>query len=98
MLCHIASQFPHVTLHGHYAELEIAGQLVAIYHYPDVAKRLAESGAFAAVFSGHDHQRYVHQLGNTTWANPGEVMGRDGDPSFGIYDTDEGAFRHVIVS
>ena len=60
-------------------------------------KRLAESGAFAAVFSGHDHQRYIHRVGETVWANPGELMGRDGAPSFGIYDTEAGEFRHVIL-
>ena len=97
LLCGIAAGHPHVTLHGHYAELELGGRLVAIYHYPDVAQRLAESGAFAAVFSGHDHQRYQHRIGDTVWANPGELMGRDGAPSFGIYETESGEFRHVIL-
>ena len=97
LLCKVASNFPHVTLHGHYAELDLGGVLLAIYHYPDVARRLAESGSFAAVFSGHDHQRYAHRVGKSLWANPGEIMGRDGAPSFGIYETGSGEVRHVIL-
>ncbi len=97
LLCRVASQHPHVTLHGQYAELEIGGRNIAINHYPDISKRLAESGAFHAVFSGHDHQRYARQVGVTLWANPGEVMGRFGVVSFGLYDTVSGSFEHVEV-
>ncbi|MEM0897623.1 MAG: metallophosphoesterase family protein, partial [Verrucomicrobiota bacterium] len=57
--------------------------------------RLAESGAYDAVFSGHDHQRYFHQIGETLWANPGEIMGRFGTPSIGIFDSESGHFSHL---
>lgn len=95
LLSQIASGFDHVTLHGQYAELDLGGKNIAINHYPDISKRIAESGAFDAVFSGHDHQKYVHQIGKTVWANPGEIMGRFGEPSFGVYETGEGAFSHI---
>lgn len=93
----IAAGHPHVTLHGQLAELEIAGRKIALNHYPDIAVRLAESQAYDAVFSGHDHRRYIHPTGRTLWANPGEIMGRYKVVSFGIYDTDDNSFRHVIV-
>lgn len=93
----VSSGFPHVTLHGYLAELEIGGRAVALNHYPDISKRLAESGAYDAVFSGHDHKRYVHTVGKTLWANPGEVMGRFGEPGFGIYDSDSNRFRHIDI-
>lgn len=95
LLSQIASGFDHVTLYGQYAELDLGGKTIAINHYPDISKRIAESGAFNAVFSGHDHQKYVHQIGNTVWANPGEIMGRFGEPSFGVYETGEGTFSHI---
>ena len=95
LLSQIASKHQQVTLHGQYAELEIGGRKIAINHYPDISKRVAESGAFDAVFSGHDHQRYVHQIGDAIWANPGEIMGRFGAPSWGLYDTGDGEFAHV---
>ena len=98
LLCQVASKFDHVTLHGPYVELEIDGQAIALDHYPDISKRLAESGAFAAVFSGHDHQQYIHKIGDTLWANPGEIMGRFGSPSYGIYDTEARSFEHIAVN
>ena len=97
LLCQIAAKFDHVTLHGHYAELELAGRKIAINHYPDISKRIAQSGEFDAVFSGHDHQKYVHRFSEAIWANPGEIMGRFGEPSFGIFDTESGEFEHLSL-
>lgn len=94
----VASKYPQVTLHGQMAELALDGRRVALNHYPEIGRRLAESGAYDAVFSGHDHRRYQHQVGKTLWANPGEIMGRYGQPSFGIYDTTHGEFNHVDLA
>jgi len=97
LLGRVAAQHPHVTLHGQYAELEAGGRKIALNHYPEIARRVAESQAFDAVFSGHDHQRYVNAIGRTVWANPGEIMGRFGTVSFGWYDTETNVFTHEMV-
>ncbi len=97
LLCQIASKHPHVTLHHPLAELEVAGRKIALQHYPEIGKRLAESGAYDAVFSGHDHQRYQHQTKGGLWANPGEIMGRFGTVSYGLFDTESTQFEHVIL-
>lgn len=97
LLSHIAAQHDHVTLHGHLAELTVDGHAVALNHYPDIAAGLADSGRYAAVFSGHDHKKYIMSRGATLWANPGEVMGRFGEPSFGIWNTESHEFRHVPI-
>lgn len=98
LLSKVAARHPHVTLHGQLAELELGGRKIALNHYPDISLRLAESGAYDAVFSGHDHQRYVHRIGRALWANPGEIMGRFGQPGFGVYDTGGGEFSHVDLA
>ena len=96
LLCSIAEKFEHLNLHGHLAELHLGGRDIAINHYPDISKRLAESGAYDAVFSGHDHKQYTHLINDKAiWANPGEIMGRFGSPSFGVYDTEAHTFVHV---
>jgi putative phosphoesterase len=97
-LARIACDHDHVHLHGQMAELEIGGRRIALNHYPHIARRLAESGAYDAVFSGHDHKRYVHRIGNTLWANPGDLMGRFGQPGFGLYDPAGGEFSHVDLA
>lgn len=98
LLCQVASKHPQVTFHSPLAELEVEGRAVALNHYPEISKRLAESGAYAAVFSGHDHQRYVHVIGGTLWANPGEVMGRFGRVTFGLWDSTTNGFDHIEVT
>lgn len=95
LLSQIASKYAQVTLHGHLGEIELEGKEIAINHYPDISKRLAESGAYDAVFSGHDHKKYQQEIGKTLWANPGEVMGRFGEPSIGLYETGSNKFRHI---
>lgn len=97
LLSKVAGNFKHVHLHGHLAELELGGKKIALNHYPDIARRLAESGAYDAVFSGHNHERQHETVGETLWANPGEVMGRFGSPSYGLYDTETDSFEHIEI-
>jgi hypothetical protein len=87
----VASSFPHVTLHGPYAELDIGGRQVAMIHYPEPARRIAQSGQFDLVCYGHNHLQNWEEIGRCYLVNPGEVMGRFGAPSWGLYDCD----RHV---
>jgi putative phosphoesterase len=98
LLARIASQHPHVTLHGQLAEIELDGKRLALNHYPQIARRLAESGAYDAVFSGHDHKAALEHIGRTLWGNPGEVMGRFGSPTYGLYDSQSGRFEHVPIA
>ena len=98
LLMQVAGQFPHLTFHHPLAEIEIDGLKIALQHYPDLGRRLAESGAYDAVFTGHDHKRYQHQIGTTLWANPGEIMGRYGTVSYGLFDTTVRTFAHVEVA
>lgn len=93
----IASKHDHVTLHGQLAEIEVDGIAVGLNHYPDIARGLAESQRYRVVFSGHDHSQYIHEVGNCLWANPGEVMGRFGNPSWGLFDTQSLTFTHQPI-
>lgn len=60
-----------VTLYGQYAELPLDGRLVAVNHYPEIARRLAESGQFDLVCYGHNHLAAVEPVGRGLLANPG---------------------------
>ena len=82
----VAAGFPQVTLHGPYAELELGGRQIALIHYPEPARRIAQCGIFDLVCYGHDHQPHSERVGDCLLVNPGEVMGRFGAPSWGLYD------------
>jgi hypothetical protein len=91
------SEYSHLSIHGHFGEVTLGSRKVALNHYPDLSERLAESGAYDAVFSGHNHLKQLEQRGKTLWANPGEVMGRFGEPSIGFYETNDNSFAHVAI-
>jgi len=93
LLCHIARQANNVTLYPQMGELELGDRKIAFIHYPHIASGLAASGKYDAVFSGHNHTVQAQTVGATLWANPGEVMGRFGTPSFGLYDTAKNVFE-----
>ena len=94
----IAQRMDNITFHKPFAQLELGGKRIAAVHYPEEGEALALSGKYDAVFSGHNHTADVQMVGSTLWANPGEVMGRFGHPSFGMYDTATGRFEiHQIT-
>lgn len=94
----VAKQAGNVTPHKPIAQLELGGKRIAVAHYPELGEALALSGKYDAVFSGHNHQSQVITVGPTLWGNPGEVMGRFGKPSFGMYDTATGEFEIREIS
>lgn len=93
----LSSQHENVTLHGIYAELEVANQRVAMIHYPEPALRIAQSGHFALVCYGHDHQKHSERIGSCWLVNPGEIMGRLGEPGWGLYDCDTDEYSWVPI-
>jgi putative phosphoesterase len=95
LLSTVAAKAGNVTLYQAAGELELDGKRLAFAHYPLVGKALAHSGLYDAVFSGHTHEGQSEIVGETLWANPGEVMGRLGEASFGLYDTATGAYEVI---
>lgn len=93
LLAQVASQRKQVYLYQPLAEVELDGRKIAVAHYPQIGQALAASGQYDAVFSGHTHRPRIKQVNGRLWANPGEVMGRFGEPGFGIYDTVTGEFK-----
>jgi putative phosphoesterase len=84
-----------LRLHGEWAELDLGGRRVAMTHYPLYARALARTGDYAAVFSGHTHERHEERFGDTLWANPGEVLGWKGAPSVAWWDAEANAVEFV---
>lgn len=68
-------------------ELEIEGKQIAFTHFPDLAKKLAQSGNFDLVFYGHTHRPWEEKIKNCRMINPGELAGQFYKPSFAVYDT-----------
>lgn len=97
LLMKIAGAAGNVTFYNPVGMLEAGGRKIAFAHYPEIAEGLAATGKYDAVFSGHTHIFMEKQVGETMWVNPGEVMGRFGEPSFVIYDTVSGDIERVMI-
>jgi putative phosphoesterase len=86
LLSRVAAEAGCLALYGDYAELQLDGAKVFVCHYQDVGRHIAASGRFQAVFYGHSHVAELTQ-GPSLALNPGEVMGRFGKVTYGLYDT-----------
>jgi putative phosphoesterase len=93
----LAANHPRVHLHGIYIELETGGRRIAMIHYPEPARRIAQSGQFDLVCYGHDHTKHAEQMGDAWLVNPGEIMGMRGHVTWGLYDCDAHTFEHIEV-
>lgn len=83
----IAAQYPHVNLHGIYQEVAVGNRQLAMIHYPETARRIAQSGQLDLVCYGHNHQKHHEQIGRCHLVNPGDLLGMYGAPTWGLYDT-----------
>lgn len=98
LLERVATGYDHVTLHGIYAEVAFEGRQIALIHYPEPARRIAQSGVFDLVCYGHNHLQNLEQLGRTFLVNPGELLGINEAPSWGLYDAAAHAFKFRPLS
>jgi uncharacterized protein len=82
-----------------YGEMQVDNVKIAFCHHPKLAKLLAASGQYHAVFHGHTHQAYEEHVGDTVLGNPGSVCGiisgKPGPASFGVFDTANRKFELV---
>ncbi len=97
LLLQMAEQAGNTELHGQLAELEIGGLKIGVNHYPEIARGLAQSGRYDVVCYGHDHIAHKERLGETLLLNPGEIMGRFGQRTYMMLDTNsrEVSIHHV---
>ena len=78
-------------------ELELDGKKIAMVHFPEIAKKLAESGKYDLVFYGHTHKPWEEKVGNCRLVNPGEVAGQRFKPTFAVYDTETSKLELKIL-
>ncbi len=93
----VAKEFPRVTCYGDQGELELGGKKIVFNHYPDEAKKLAQTGKYDVVFYGHNHTPWEETIGQTKMFNPGTLAGMFNKATFAIYDTDTNEAKLIIL-
>jgi len=78
-------------------ELELDNKKIFFCHFPDIAKKMAQSGKFDLVFYGHTHRPWDERVGECHMINPGELAGQFYKSTFAIYDTKKSSLELKIV-
>ena len=91
------ARFPSITHHGILGATEAGGLKIAFQHYPNLARGIAEMGQFDVVCCGHNHCYKVEKIGDCLLINPGELLGKDGQPTFAILDSHSREVERVEI-
>lgn len=97
--------YKNIKLFADFGEAEIDGRKIAFVHFPEVAKRLGETGKYDFVFYGHTHKPWTEAMEvrrkqyifNCTLLNPGNVAGEYYLPTFATWETKNNEFKLVRV-
>lgn len=79
--------YDHVTHYGDVGEFELGGKKISCVHFPEEAKKMAESGKYDLVFYGHNHKPWEEKINSTRLVNPGTLAGLFQKATFAVYDT-----------
>ena len=93
-----AKEAGNIEFLGFEAELGLDGKMIALSHYPVIARGLAMSGHYRAVFYGHTHIFNIEECELTFLINPGEIAEEKGTSSFIFYKLSSGKVEKVIVN
>lgn len=86
-----------ITLFELIGNVELENFNIAFTHQREVAEGLALTGRYDLVCYGHSHQYHLETVGNTLLLNPGEIMGKNGEPGFCIVNTDSRTVRRLLL-
>jgi uncharacterized protein len=87
-----------VEILGRFGELELAGRRIAMLHSDDehTFDRVAESGEYDLLLTGHSHVRHDRHINETRLINPGSA-GRGMHPSCAVFDLLDGELEFITI-
>ena len=91
-----------LVYYGGDASFSLGGRRLFMTHYPHLARGMACTGDFDAVFCGHSHVAQVESVvgarGETPLVNPGTVAGLGAEPTMVLGDLDAMSFEIVSLA
>ena len=93
-----AQKTGNVQVHGQYFEMQYDGLWVAMNHYPEIARPIAEGPRYDLVCYGHDHTAHESVIEQTTLLNPGELYGLKGRRTYATFNTANRAIEWIELS
>jgi uncharacterized protein len=93
----ILQNYKHTKVYKDFGELEIEKNKIAFTHFPEMAKKLCETGKYNFVFYGHTHKPFEEVIQNCKMLNPGNVAGDIFPPTFAIWNTMNDRFELIRI-
>jgi uncharacterized protein len=91
------NKIPRVKINEDILETEVDKKRIAITHFPEEAKKIAQTGNYDLVFYGHTHRAWEEKINDCRLINPGELAGQFYKPTFAVYDTETGKLELKIL-
>lgn len=90
----VAKRYKGVEVYGAEGSVEIDGKHIAFTHFPQMVRKLAQTGKFDYVFYGHTHKPWIEELRadsrqpkTVCLVNPGTLAGMFYKATFAILNT-----------
>ncbi|MDD3120554.1 MAG: YfcE family phosphodiesterase [Candidatus Gracilibacteria bacterium] len=92
--------FSDQAIHGRSFDIiNLDGKNIVIGHFPEIAMYYGELNKADIIFFGHTHYKFFEKVGETIFANPGEILGkRSGISSFIIWDTKNDDMKFIDLN
>ena len=90
-------EFLEVEIEAASAEAPAGRRKIGFVHFPNEAKKMAQSGKYDVVFYGHTHRPWDEKVGKCHMINPGELAGQFYKPTFAVYDMATGNLELKIL-
>src|SRR3989338_4722926 len=90
-------ELPRARLLGEEGEVDLAGLKIYLTHYPEVAKKMAETKKYNFIFYGHTHKPWEEKIGNCRVVNPGTLAGMFTKATFAVWDTETGELELKVL-
>ena len=87
----------HLHFYGDVGQLSTEAGKIAWCHHPQLARTLAATGRYIAVFYGHTHRPWEEAVGTCQLINPGTIAGTFHRPTFAVYDTAAAQAQLILV-
>jgi uncharacterized protein len=101
------AKYKKTFLYKDFGEIEIDGKKIAFVHFPEVARKLAETEKYDFVFYGHTHKPWEEIINVTASAeaparrckmlNPGNVAGEIYPPTFAVWEVKNNNFKLIRI-
>ena len=90
-------KYKNTFIYKNIGEIELSGKKIAFNHFPETAKKLAETGKYDYVFYGHTHKPWIEKVNHTILLNPGNVTGDFYPPTFSVWNTENDKFDLIRI-